>query len=223
MAHQRVHSGDKPYSCAGCGTKFRLNGNLKTHAWLHVGGEEFQCHLCEKVYPHADNLRQHILSFHEVMDEEVMILLQVAHAPGSKWPMLQAPSGPCSMLHAPSGPGSKLQVAQAPSSKWPMLQAPSGPCSRPKLTVAQAHRGPSSPNSQWPKFQVAQIPSGSNSQWIKFPVAQVAQAHSSPSSQWPKFPMAQVPCGPNVAAPVRAAGGKSFKGGQVLRRKSTRM
>ena len=52
-------------------------------------------------------------------------------------------------------------------------------------------------------------------------MAQVAQAHSSPSSQWPKFPMAQVPCGPNVVAPVRAAGGKSFKGGQVLKRKSS--
>merc|ERR1719394_1442130 len=79
MAHRRAHSGDKPYSCAGCVTKFGLNGNLKTHAGQHVGGEEFQCHLCEKVYPHADNLRQHILSFHEVKDEEVMILLEGAN------------------------------------------------------------------------------------------------------------------------------------------------
>ena len=66
---------------------------------------------------------------------------------------------------------------------------------------------------------MAQVPSGPNSQWIKFPVDQVPSGPSGPSgpsSQWPKFPVAQ-----SVVAPVRAAGGKSFKGGQVLKRKSS--
>ena len=95
-----------------------------------------------------------------------------------------------------------------PSSKWP------------KFKVAQV---PSGPRSKWPKLLVAQVPSGPSSQCIKFPVAQVAQAHSSPSSQWPKFPMAQVPCGPKCCGPSLRGRRKSFKGGQVLRRKSTRM
>ena len=90
-----------------------------------------------------------------------------------------------------------------PSSKWP------------KFKVAQV---PSGPRSKWPKLLVAQVPSVSSSQWPKWPKLTVAQVLSGPSSQWPKFPVAQ-----SVVAPVRAAGGKSFKGGQVLRRKSTRM
>ena len=122
-----------------------------------------------------------------------------------------------------------------PSSKWPkfkVAQVPSGPRSKwPKLLVAQVPSGPSSqcimfqvaqvqsgPSFKWPKFQVAQVPNGSSSQWPKWPKLTVAQVLSGPSSQWPKFPVAQ-----SVVAPVRAAGGKSFKGGQVLRRKSTRM
>ena len=84
------------------------------------------------------------------------------------------------------------------------------------LTLATTWKMPS---SKWPKFKVAQVSSGPSSKWPKFPVDQVPSGPSGPSgpsSQWPKFPVAQ-----SVVAPVRAAGGKSFKGGQVLKRKSS--
>lgn len=61
-AHQRTHTGEKPYHCnwKGCGWKFARSDELTRHYRKHTGDRPFQCHLCERAFSRSDHLSLHM-------------------------------------------------------------------------------------------------------------------------------------------------------------------
>lgn len=62
--HAVVHTGEQPYSCELCETRFTESGALRRHRRTHLDERPYPCLSCERRFKRKDGLKKHVESMH---------------------------------------------------------------------------------------------------------------------------------------------------------------
>ncbi|KAM9700005.1 LOW QUALITY PROTEIN: early growth response protein 4 [Menidia menidia] len=57
--HVRIHTGQKPFTCAICARSFSRSDHLTTHTRTHTGEKPFSCEVCGKRFARSDERKRH--------------------------------------------------------------------------------------------------------------------------------------------------------------------
>ncbi|XP_043828131.1 zinc finger protein 408 [Dromiciops gliroides] len=119
-AHERLHSGERPFPCPQCGRAYTLATKLRRHLKSHLADKPFRCPTCGMGYTLLQSLKRHQLSHcTKSPSKPAMTLLQVE----TKLPV---PLGEGDSSPSPASGPAEVTISES-EDRCLMLQEDAGP------------------------------------------------------------------------------------------------